>query len=536
MVWRQAGGLRWRLAAYLAVASVLLLAASSTTVEAWGHQPAPKPTPTSTPIKHLVVLFQENVSFDHYFGTYPNATNTDGTPFHAQPNTPKVNGLTPALLNDNPNEYNPQRLSPSEALTCDQNHNYTPEQQAFDGGKMDQFVQDTAHDTCTGQPILYGAPGLVMDYYDGNTVTAEWNYAQHYAMSDAAYDTEFGPSTPSALDLISGDTSGASAVDPNTGKVVSDPSTVAAVNSNGIGTDIGDADPYYDQCSDSNHTTDSPTLKMTGKNVGNLLNQRGVTWGWFQGGFAPTGTSNGVAQCNSEHENVGGQEALDYSPHHNPFEFYQSTANPKHLAPSSESMIGRSDQANHEYDLSDFYTSLKDGNMPSVSFLKAPEYQDGHAGYSDPLDEQTYLVNTINAIEQSKFWSSTAIVITYDDSDGWYDQMQSPIVNGSHDATNDVASECGTKPAAGGVQDRCGYGPRLPFLVISPYSRTNFVGSWTVAQTSITKFIEENWFTGRIGGVSYDASSGSMLGFFDFARPHFNTVLLNPKTGAVVRS
>ena len=64
--------------------------------------------------------------------------------------------------------------------------------------------------------------------------------------------------------------------------------------------------------------------------------------------------------------------------------------------------------------------------MPAVSFLKAAEYQDGHPGYSDPLDEQNFLVNTINQIEQSKFWSSTAIVITYDDSDGWYDH-QKPV-------------------------------------------------------------------------------------------------------------
>src|SRR5579863_9478179 len=145
---------------------------------------------TATPIKHLVVIFQENVSFDHYFGTYPNAANTDGSPFHARPGTPAVNGLTPALLNNNPNEFNPQRLTHSEALTCDQDHAYTPEQQAFDGGKMDRFVQFTDTSTCTGQPVLFGAPGLVMDYYDGNTVTGLWNYAQHYAMSDNNYRSE----------------------------------------------------------------------------------------------------------------------------------------------------------------------------------------------------------------------------------------------------------------------------------------------------------------------------------------------------------
>ena len=74
-----------------------------------------------------------------------------------------------------------------------------------------------------------------------------------------------------------------------------------------------------------------------------------------------------------------------------------------------------------------------------MTYLKAAEYQDGHPGYSDPLDEQNFLVNTINAIEQSKYWPSTAIVVTYDDSDGWYDHQTSPIVNGSNDAAIDSA-------------------------------------------------------------------------------------------------
>ena len=175
--------------------------------------------PTSTPIKHLVVIFGENESFDHYFGTYPDAANADGTPFHAKPGTPKVNGLTPSLLNHNPNSYNPERLTPAQALTCDQNHGYTAEQEAFDGGKMDMFVQDTQTDLCTGE---YGPPGIVMDYYDGNTVTGLWNYAQNYAMSDNNYDTNFGPSTPGALNVVSGNDGDGYAVNPTTGAVTTD--------------------------------------------------------------------------------------------------------------------------------------------------------------------------------------------------------------------------------------------------------------------------------------------------------------------------
>ncbi|MEA2210865.1 MAG: phospholipase [Solirubrobacteraceae bacterium] len=99
---------------------------------------------TRTPIKHLVVIFQENVSFDHYFGTYPRATNPSGEPtFHSSAGTPTVNGLSGPLLTNNPNSANPQRLDRSQALTCDQGHGYMQEQQAFDNGAMDKFVQNT---------------------------------------------------------------------------------------------------------------------------------------------------------------------------------------------------------------------------------------------------------------------------------------------------------------------------------------------------------------------------------------------------------
>ncbi|GAB3574696.1 hypothetical protein GCM10027445_35980 [Amycolatopsis endophytica] len=114
---------------------------------------------TATPIKHVVVIFGENISFDHYFGTYPRAANTDGTHFEAARNTPRVNGLSQQLLTDNPNAYDPNRLTHDEALTCDQNHGYGAEQKAFDNGKMDKFVEYTGKDTCTGQPILFGEPG-----------------------------------------------------------------------------------------------------------------------------------------------------------------------------------------------------------------------------------------------------------------------------------------------------------------------------------------------------------------------------------------
>ncbi|WP_410674881.1 phospholipase C [Amycolatopsis sp. cmx-4-68] len=524
-----------------ALASVAVLAvatgSAAGTADAQPLHPVPAQwIPTSTPIKHVVVIFGENISFDHYFGTYPKAANTDGTPFTAAHGTPKVNGLDKKLLTDNPNAYDPKRLTHEQAMTCDQNHNYGAEQAAFDGGKMDKFVEKTETDKCTGQPILFGEPGLVMDYYDGNTVTGMWNYAQHYAMSDNSFNTVFGPSTPGALNLISGQTHGGQAVDPVTHEPVSDAYAVQSPDANGVGTIINDPDPAWDDCSGKNHTSKDNLAAMQGRNVGDLLNQRHVTWGWFQGGFRPTGSANGYAVCGQTHTNVGGNAVVDYSPHHEPFQYYRSTANPKHLAPSSVQAIGQTDRANHQYDITDFDAALQAGSMPAVSFLKAPEYQDGHAGYSDPLDEQQFVVSEINKIQQSPDWRSTAIVLAYDDSDGWYDHVSSPIVNGSHDASQDQAV-CTAKPTKlGPYADRCGYGPRLPLLVVSPYSKVNHVDHAVTDQTSVLKFIEDNWFTGRVGDSSFDARAGSLSGMFDFWWPQARKVTLDPKTGAVVHS
>jgi phospholipase C len=464
---------------------------------------------TRTPIKHLVVIFQENVSFDHYFGTYPHAANRKGEPvFRAQRGTPTVNGLGQSLLNGNPNLADPYRLDRSQAITCDMNHDYRAEQQAYDAGLLDGFVQSTG--------ASYGScnPKTVMNYYDGNTVTALWNYAQHFSMSDNSFGTTFGPSTPGHLNLVSGQTHGAS------------PASIPNEVSNG--TVIGDPDPTFDDCSGA------PTVALSGRNIGDLLNAHNVTWGWFQGGFRASSSVGGKAVCASSHSNIAGVQVPDYSPHHEPFQYYRSTANPHHLPPSSVGMIGRSDQANHQYDLSDFWRAATAGRMPSVSYLKAAKYQDGHAGYSDPLDEQHFLVGTLNRLQHLPTWKSTAVVIAYDDSDGWYDHVMPPIVNQSSDPGQDAllgAGLCGhAVPSA--YQDRCGYGPRLPLLVVSPFARTNFVDHQVTDQSSILRFIEDNWRVGRIGDQSFDQRAGSLLGLLRFGHAPRNPALyLDPITG-----
>ena len=503
---------------------------------------------TATPIKHLVIIFQENVSFDHYFGTYPNAMNLAGeNPFHAADDTPGVNGFSPSLLTNNPNlnpangkaATNPFRLSPAQAATNDQDHNYTPEQEASDGGLMDLFPEFTGTSgPPPGTPPIADTKGLVMGYYDGNTVTALWNYAQHFAMSDNSFDTNFGPSSPGAINVASGQTNGAINNTNGSGALTAD--------GNGGYSDTGDADPAGDICS----TTTGETFSMSGQNIGDLLNEKGISWGFFEGGFnLGLVNANGSTGCaRSTTSTITLSKKADYIPHHQPFQYYASTANPLHTRPASILEIGHDGPANHQYDTADFFAAVSAGNFPAVSYLKAPGYQDGHAGYSDPIDEQNFIVTVINFLEKTREWQNTAVIIAYDDSDGWYDHVQSPIVNQSATASDQNgagAYMCGsvasaTTLALPGVsaahaQGRCGYGPRQPFMVISPYAKRNFVDHTITDQSSVVRFIEDNWLGGeRITG-SFDAVAGSITNMFDFDDCRGDGVLiLNPTTGEPV--
>ncbi len=476
----------------------------------------------ATPLRHLVVIFQENVSFDHYFATYPRADNPEGEPaFHPRPGTPSVNGLSGALLTSNPNSFQPFRFQRSRQLTCDQNHDYTPEQQAYHAGLMDKFVEFTGRTRETNPPCEFGLrENVVMGHYDGNTVTALWNYAQHFAISDNFYQTTFGPSTIGALTLVSGQTHGFT--------VVRDVGDIHELTVEG--TLIGNARPAYDDCVPANRSL----VKMTGTNVGDLLNAKEITWGWFQGGFKPTSReSDGTAVCGARHtSDITEVSSDDYVPHHEPFQYYPSTGNPHHLPPSAVSMIGHNDQANHQYDLSDFWDAAEAGNLPAVSFLKAAAYQDGHAFNSNPLDEQTFLVNTLNALQRLPESKSMAVIITYDDSDGWYDHAMPPIISQSNTSADALTGDgsCGIA-APGAYQGRCGYGPRLPLLLISPWAKDNFVDHQVTDQTSVLRFIEDNWDLGRIDDQSFDEKAGSLMNMFDFSAPRDITLILDPSTG-----
>ncbi len=679
-----------------------------------------------TPIQHVVIIFQENESFDHYFGTYPVATNPAGEDaFTALPGTPSVNGLVADslngntnLLSGNPNGANPQRLDPGpnasgvynssldshgsnagidNVLTCSQNHNYQPEQEAFDGGKMDKFpgsVGSTSSAPEPGEPACTANQDL--DYYDGNTVTAYWNYAQHYALSDNSFGTTFGPSTPGAINVISGDTGNINLVNNNpvTPNALTSPNSSLVADGQGGFSDINDADPFYDDCSSTTSNigiNNTSASGVTDPNIGDLLNEAGLSWGWFQGGFTPTvaatgapttgytggpAAQSGKAVCGAAHNKgaaLGGTGSTgaqpygttaDYVQHHEPFQYYATTANPRHILPTSLSAIGTDTQsftggsygtgtpefntANHQYDMSYFnqlVAAIAQGTMPAsslpaVSYLKAPAYEDEHPSNSDPIDGQHFVTSEINSLMQTPDWANTAVVVAYDDSDGWYDHVYAGNEAGQSGAQNQSSaggspslgdaenpSVCGGTPITGtalgsstvittGTNDtfsytigagspqtltipaksytpsalasaistasggaitaevsstnqliltdngltsltvnsgdaltslgltpasssspasptvtnaagqpengRCGFGPRLPLLVVSPYAKANFVDHTLSDQASIPNFIEYNWGLPSIPGsadhlLTNPSTTFDLANMFDFS-------------------
>ena len=186
---------------------------------------------------------------------------------------------------------------------------------------------------------------------------------------------------------------------------------------------------------------------MQGRNIGDLLNAKNITWGWFQGGFAPTMKAGPTRRRRSAERGTATSPCARYR--------LQRTSQPLRVLPvdleptSPSADLGSSrsdtsDQAHHQYDLTDFTKALRAGNLPAVSFLKAPRVP----GRSRSETQTRSMSSTSSsrrsiAIQRSPQWKWTAIVITYDDSDGWYDhQVPTDFLNVSSTSSTNDASAC----------------------------------------------------------------------------------------------
>jgi phospholipase C len=385
----------------------------------------------NSPIKHTIVIFQENRSFDNYFGTYPHAEG-----FLPLPGTPAVNGIPDGAYNSDAKgeKVPPFLLGTDQRKTVDVQHGYEAMISAYNEGLMDKYVEKNNKTTPMG-------------HYDYRVLSAYWQYAQHFSLADNWYQPVFGPSTPGALYLV------------------------AAQSGNAEKPLKGDSEPAYGR---STKGTRWEGLRYP--NIGDRLSEHKVSWAWYQGGYA-TGSK--------------------YTAHHNPFQYFDNY-----------------EKGSYKDNVKDYDELEKDiaaGRLPAVVYVKAKSGEDEHAGGNSLVDTgMEFAVDTVNLIMESQYWHNSAIIITYDESGGFWDHVPPPQVD----------------PGPDGLQ---GLGPRIPTLVISPYAKRNYVSHVQYDTTSVLRFIE--WNCGVESLNNRDANAANILDMFDFAHPDYTPYIFHGDGG-----
>ena len=412
-------------------------------------------------INHVIVIFQENWSFDGLYGKFPgangiaNATDTvaqvdkNGQPYATLP--PGADPRIPANLPVAPFDLN-DYIAPI-STTGDLIHRFYQEQYQIDGGKMDKFV------------AWSDAGGLVMSYYDAS-VLPEGQLAQQYTMADNLFHAAFGGSFLNHIWLVC-------ACTPTWPNAPAD--KIAQFDSNGALVKDGTVTPdgYVVNTSFSvnqphpANITDPAQLvpQQTQPTIGDRLSAKNISWAWYSGGW---------------NDALAGRPDPLFQYHHQPFAYFASFAD------------GTQAKTEHLKDETDFFQSLQSNSLPSVSFIKPLGPDNEHPGYTNLQRGQQHVADIVKAVQNSPYWADTAIIITYDENGGRWDHVSPP------------------------VGDRWGPGTRVPAIVISPYAKKHFVDHTQYDTTSVLKLIETRWNLAPL--TSRDASATPMLNAFDFSQ------------------
>jgi phospholipase C len=399
-------------------------------------------------INHLVVIYQENRSFDNLYGFFDGANGIEqasetspkqvslaaGLPYSCLPQT------DPRLPSCLPNEpFDITKYIAANQPTSDLVHRFYQEQVQIDGGKMDKFV------------AVSDAKGLVMGYYptDQLPVTKE---AENYVLQDNFFHAAFGGSflnhqwlvcactplyegtPPAGLNTVLG----AYGIPTNSGQL-----TTAAEGNYAINT----IQPTY-----APHGGGPPLPPLTNPNIGDKLSAKGVSWAWYSGGWNAANSPSG---------------APNFQYHHQAFNYYYNYR------------PGTTARAQHLKDETDFIASAQAGTLPAVSFVKPIGANNEHPGYTDLITGQLHTLDLINAVRNGPNWKDTAIVITYDENGGFWDHVAPP-----------------TSPQH---SDKWGPGSRVPTIVISPLAKRHFVDHTLYDTTSILSTIEHRWDLAPLG-------------------------------------
>jgi phospholipase C len=419
------------------VANMLLVSASS--VRAAGS--------ALDQVNHIIVIYQENWSFDGLYGNFPgangianagdkvNQVDKKGVPYTTLPQ-PINNNLKPpgpdtrfpANLPVQPFDAS-KYIAPTDK-TGDLVHRFYQNQYQIDGGKLDKYV------------AWSDAAGLVMSYFDATNLPVG-KLAQQYTLADNFFQAAFGGSFLNHQFLIC-------ACAPTWPNAPS--SIVAQLDATGVMTKDGQVTPDGFAVNTSfsinspHPATITDTTKLvpeqTAPTIGDRLNDKGVSWAWYSGGW-----NNAIA---------GNPDPL-FQYHHQPFVFYANYA---------DNTPGR---AAHLKDETDFMAALTSNSLPAVSFIKPLGPDNEHPGYATLQQGQQHVADLVTAVQNSPYWADSMIIITYDEFGGRWDHVPPPVV------------------------DRWGPGTRIPAIVISPFAKKGFVDHTQYDTTSIMKTIEDRW-------------------------------------------
>jgi len=422
-------------------------------------------------INHVIVIYQENWSFDGLYGKFSGANgiadagaavvqvDKSGKPYATLPqpmdttkNPPTLDARFPANLPVAPFDIAP--YVPPDKRTGDLIHRFYQEQYQINGGKMDGFV------------AWSDAGGLVMGYYDVTNLPVG-KLAQQYTLADNFFHAAFGGSFLNHMWLICACTP----TWPN-----APASQVARLDENGTMVSDGAVTPdgyvvntaYSVDIPHPADITDPAQLMplQTAPTIGDRLSEKNITWAWYSGGW-----NNAVA----------GHPDPDFEFHHQPLAYFANYAE------------GTTARTAHLKDEQDFTTDLRANRLPPVSFIKPSDTYNEHPGSTDLLHGEQHVADLVKAVQGSRYWADTVIIITYDESGGRWDHVAPPQV------------------------DRWGPGTRVPAIVISPYAKRGFIDHTPYDTTSILKFIETRWGLAPLG--RRDAAANDLSNAFDFSTP-----------------
>jgi len=425
------------------------------------------------PLKHIIVVYMENWSFDALYGTFPGANGlanaTDAAP--QVDKTGKVYDVLPAPLNSNKKDSNGKSVAddrfpanlpnkpfeidkyvPTTDVTGDLVHRYYQEQYQIDGGKMDKFV------------AWSDAAGLVMGY-DDITKLPMYQYAKQYTLEDNFFHGAFGGSFLNHFFLVC-------ACAPTFPNAPTD--AVVQLDANGAMTKDGSVTPdgFVVNTSFSSFTPHPSNVKpdhlvppQTLPTIGDRLSDKSISWAWYSGGW---------------NDAIAGKPDKLFQFHHQPFAFF------KNYGDDTDA------RKQHLKDETDFYAALSDGSLPAVSFVKPIGANNEHPGYAALATGEMWLAKLVDTVQKSPEWQDSAIIITYDEHGGQWDHVAPPKV------------------------DKWGPGTRVPALVISPYAKKGFVDHTQMDTTSILAFIEYQYGLQPLG--DRDTKAANMTSAFDFSQ------------------